>query len=110
MQPRPERRASPARRVFYDRDQLSTSPDYRLGAAFERTSPGTDLVDEDEPTLVHWALPVLGAIVVGFFVGRWWTGRAAAKTIEANSAHSSAGKAQVGADSERCGFDELGCD
>lgn len=72
-------KALPARRVYYDWDPISTSPDLRLGSAFEETGPG--LVEprrsfgDDEITLTDWALPALALAVVGFFVGRWWAGR-----------------------------------
>ena len=97
----PELPARPARRVYHDDDVISTSPDFKLGAAFESTQPGVRVGDwnsfEDEPTL-EWVLPALGLLVVGFFVGRWWMSR----------------KPKDGAVSvvagDRCGFDELGCD
>lgn len=93
MQPR----TKPARRVYYDWDELSTSPDARLGAAFEMTRPGAVPSDfEDEPTH-EWLLPALAFLVVGFFVGHWWMGRKKdGETVLAGDDFS--------------GFDELGCE
>ena len=111
MQREAHLRARPARKIFYDWDE-ATKADRKLAAAFERTNPGADLVSDDEPTLVRWALP-LGALVLGFFISRWWSARKD-KTIEASTVpHKDVTKAQVGgdgSDSEWCGFDELGCE
>ena len=96
MQREVQLRARPARKIFYDGDE-ATKADRKLAAAFERTNPGFGLVDDDAPTLVRWALPTVGLLVVGFFVGRWWKGRHAAQTL-------------VGDGDDTCGFDSLGCD
>jgi hypothetical protein len=90
---RPKPQANPARRVYYDWDE-STSPDTGLSAAFERTRPGSDFNDDDEPTLVRWALPALGLLLGGILLGRWWSSRKKSSTTTV-----------VGS-----GFDEMGCD
>ena len=94
---RHEQPASPARRVYYDFDE-ATSPDRKLAAAFERTNPGLELVDEDETTGVYWALPALGLLVAGFFIGKWWTTR------------KKDGAVTTVAGDDYCGFDDLGAD
>lgn len=63
-------RILPARRVYHDWDDVSTSPDYKLDAAFEQTNPG----GSEEVTLTDWLVPI-SLLVGGFFLGRWWAKR-----------------------------------
>jgi hypothetical protein len=86
-----DRRALPARKVYYDWDDVTTKPD-QLSVAFEATNPGSF---DEETTTAEWIFPALALLVGGFFLGRWWAGRSKEpKTVVAGE--------------DFCGFDMLG--